>query len=202
VRLDELDERQRAMLRDLFHTLLSEAGTRKVDAIIATEAALGMIEGSPEYRDPAGYWTAVFGEPGPQPWGLRCEGHHLSVNMTFRGAAIVSATPLFLGANPQRIPSGPDEGLRALAAEVDLAWTLYESLDERQREVAPGTEVAVIHQRIIDGWRTYRENPGDSGQRIAIDWTLPEGVTAGALRYPVPEPIRVGPLMNHGYSRG
>ncbi len=67
---------------------------------------------------------------------------------------------------------------------------------------APGTRVDVIlHQRIIDGWHTYWENPGDSGQPIDVAWTLPDGVTAGPLRYPVPEPIRVGPLMNHGYSK-
>jgi hypothetical protein len=138
VRLDELDDDQRAALRDLFHTLLSEAGTRKVDAILATEAALGVIENSTGYRDPGKYWTAVFGAPGPGDWGLRFEGHHLSVNLTFRGAEMVSATPLFLGANPERIPSGPDEGLRALSAEVDTAWALFESLDGARRDTARG----------------------------------------------------------------
>ncbi|MDX1528202.1 MAG: protein-disulfide reductase DsbD family protein, partial [Gammaproteobacteria bacterium] len=69
-------------------------------------------------------------------------------------------------------------------------------------EVAvPGTEVPVVlHQRIAEGWHTYWENPGDSGERIAIDWRLPDGVSAGELRYPVPEAIAVGPLMNYGYS--
>lgn len=66
---------------------------------------------------------------------------------------------------------------------------------------APGATVPmVLHQRIIDGWHTYWENPGDSGQRIAIDWQLPDGVTAGELRYPVPEAIPVGPMMNYGYA--
>lgn len=140
VRLDELDAGQREALREVFHTVLSAAGTRKVDAILATEAALGVIESAPEHRDPDKYWTAVFGEPGADAWGLRFEGHHLSVNLTFRGGAIVSATPLFLGANPERIPSGPDAGLRALAAEVDLAWALYQSLDDTRRDLARGSD--------------------------------------------------------------
>ncbi len=140
VRLDELDDGQRAALRDLLRTVLSEAGARKVDAIIATEAALGVIEGAPDYRDPSKYWTAVFGEPGPQAWALRFEGHHLSVNLTFRGADIVSATPLFLGANPERVPDGPDAGLRALAAEVDLAWALHDGLEPDRRAVARGSD--------------------------------------------------------------
>lgn len=140
VRLDALDDRQQHLLEDFFRTVLSEAGAVKVDAIIATEAALGVIEDAQSYRDPGKYWTAVFGEPGPGPWGLRFEGHHLSVNLTFRGSELISATPLFLGANPETVPSGPDAGLRALGAEVDLAWALYESLDASQKERARGSE--------------------------------------------------------------
>ena len=140
VRLDELDDGQRHALRALLRTVLSEAGANKVDAIIATEAALGVITGATDYRNPAKYWTAIFGTPGGASWGLRFEGHHLSVNLTFAGSEIVSATPLFLGANPETVPSGPDTGLRALGAEVDLAWALYESLDAGQREIARGSE--------------------------------------------------------------
>ena len=140
VRLDELDDNQRHALRDLLRTVLSEAGANKVDAIIATEAALGVLTDAVSYRDPGKYWTAIFGTPGEELWGLRFEGHHLSVNLTFRGASIFSATPLFLGANPETVPSGPDAGLRALADEVDLAWTLYKSLDASQREIARGSE--------------------------------------------------------------
>jgi len=140
VRLDALDDDQKHALQDFFRTVLSDAGVRKVDAIIATEAALGIIEGSPDYRDPSKYWTAVFGRPGPDAWGVRFEGHHLSINLTFRGAEIVSATPLFLGANPETVPSGPDAGLRALGAEVDLAWAIYESLDTQQRARARGSD--------------------------------------------------------------
>ena len=140
VRLDELSADQSHALADLMRTVLSVAGVRKVDAILATEAALGIIEGAPGYRDPKKYWTAVFGEPGDGAWGMRFEGHHLSVNLTFRGADIVSATPLFLGANPERISSGPDGGLRALASEVNLAWALYQSLDSEQGKIARGSE--------------------------------------------------------------
>ena len=140
VRLDELNDDQRHALRDLLRTVLSEAGANKVDAIIATEAALGVLTNAISYRDPNKYWTAIFGTPSEELWGLRFEGHHLSVNLTFRGADIVSATPLFLGANPETVPSGPDAGLRALAAEVDLAWALYESLNIDQVEIARGSE--------------------------------------------------------------
>jgi len=74
----------------------------------------------------------VFGTPGAGEWGLRFEGHHLSVNLTFAGGKAVSGTPLFLGANPETVSGGPDQGLRALAEQVDLAWRLYGTLTEAQ----------------------------------------------------------------------
>lgn len=57
-----------------------------------------------------------------------------------------------------------------------------------------------LHREIMDGWHTYWENPGDSGEPITIDWELPDGVTVGDIHYPVPHAIAVGPLMNYGYA--
>ena len=168
VRLDELDTGQRQLLEDFLRSVLSEAGARKVDAIIATEAALGVIENAPDYRNPGKYWTAVFGQPGPGPWAVRFEGHHLSVNLTFHSSEMVSATPLFLGANPERVPTGPDRGLRALAAEVDLGWALYESLDDAQRQVARGSE---------EWFAGFLTSPGERRP----DLGKAAGITTGAL---------------------
>lgn len=67
--------------------------------------------------------------------------------------------------------------------------------------VAPGESVTLmLNQQIIEGWHTYWRNPGDSGEKIALQWTLPSAVTVGELRYPLPERIEVGPLVNYGYS--
>lgn len=136
IRLDAMSDAQRHELRDILREILSEKGAIKVDAIIATEAALAVIERSPGHRNPGKYYTAIFGEPGADKWMLRFEGHHLSVNLSFRQNTLVSATPLFLGVNPETILSGPDKGLRAMAAEVDLARALFLSLSEEQRALA------------------------------------------------------------------
>lgn len=50
------------------------------------------------------------------------------------------------------------------------------------------------------GWHGYWENPGDAGLGMTVDWTLPRGVTVGALRYPVPETLLISGLMNHVYE--
>lgn len=65
----------------------------------------------------------------------------------------------------------------------------------------PGSKLWVmLHLRIKDGWHTYWKNPGDSGQPPEITWQLPDGVTAGAIEWPYPEPLPYGPLLNYGYS--
>ena len=66
---------------------------------------------------------------------------------------------------------------------------------------APGETVWVgLHLDMKAGWHTYWRNPGDSGQATALDWTLPEGVTAGDIVWPHPEALPFGPLVNYGYE--
>ncbi|WP_375196094.1 protein-disulfide reductase DsbD family protein [Sphingobium sp.] len=50
------------------------------------------------------------------------------------------------------------------------------------------------------GWHGYWENPGDAGLGMTVKWTLPKGVTIGALRYPVPQTLVISGLMNHVYE--
>jgi thiol:disulfide interchange protein len=49
-------------------------------------------------------------------------------------------------------------------------------------------------------WHGYWKNPGDAGSEATIEWTLPKGVTAGPLRYPVPERLVVSGIMNYVYE--
>ncbi|MFC5345752.1 protein-disulfide reductase DsbD family protein [Brevundimonas staleyi] len=66
---------------------------------------------------------------------------------------------------------------------------------------APGsTAIVAIRQQIEPGWHTYWRNPGDSGGATTLDWTLPGGVTAGDIVWPLPERQRLQALMNYGYQ--
>lgn len=49
-------------------------------------------------------------------------------------------------------------------------------------------------------WHTYWKNPGDSGLPTTFEWTLPPGIEAGEVAWPVPKKIPVGPLANYGYE--
>ena len=53
---------------------------------------------------------------------------------------------------------------------------------------------------IIDEWHLYWTNPGDAGLAPTVRWKLPEGFSAGELKFPPPEKIPAGPLVSFGYA--
>ncbi len=66
---------------------------------------------------------------------------------------------------------------------------------------APGKVTTIAFAMTPEaGWHGYWENPGDAGLGMSVKWTLPPGVTIGALRYPVPETLMIAGLMNHVYE--
>jgi hypothetical protein len=71
------------------------------------------------------------------------------VNVTDLGPQGQIVAPLFMGANPARVPSGPKEGFRLLAAEEDLAFELLHMLDPHQR--ARATIAAQTFGDIVTG---------------------------------------------------
>src|SRR6266542_395506 len=65
----------------------------------------------------------------------------------------------------------------------------------------PGEMVwAGLHLRMAPKWHTYWENGGDSGAATRIDWTLPTGLTAGDILWPVPEKNQSAGLTTYVYS--
>ena len=49
-------------------------------------------------------------------------------------------------------------------------------------------------------WHTYWKNAGDSGMPTELQWTLPPGVRAGDIAWPLPRKIPIGHLANYGYE--
>ena len=68
---------------------------------------------------------------------------------------------------------------------------------------APGAKLQVaIVQTFDKTWHSYWRNPGDAGEATTIAWTLPTGWSAGAIQWPTPKRLPVGPIMNYGYEGG
>jgi hypothetical protein len=135
----------------LLRTGLSDRGFGLAKDIMRHEAILGALEavnppaGPRRQRDSTKYYVSIFGSPRQDSvWGWRVEGHHLSVNYTGAGTAGQVVAPLFMGANPARVPSGPHAGLRLLAAEEDLARELVLMLDPPRRARAIFSDTAFV----------------------------------------------------------
>jgi hypothetical protein len=110
----------------------------------------------PAQRAAPNYYIAFFGEPASMsPWGIRFEGHHLSLNLTFSGdgqAPEASVAPMFFGSSPMIVPASPavaegeanpyprwrqEEGQQLLHREAWLARSFLASLEAQTIE--PGT---------------------------------------------------------------
>lgn len=125
---------QRAAMR-LVSTGLSTPAYVTVATTMGLENVLDQIEGfvtrfdRERGRDPGLYYLRVFGDPeGSAPWGWRFGGHHVSLNNLVVDGALVSSTPLFLGADPASSPLLGGAVNRPLARVEDLGRELVSSL--------------------------------------------------------------------------
>jgi thiol:disulfide interchange protein DsbD len=68
-------------------------------------------------------------------------------------------------------------------------------------QLYPGESfTAGLEFQMQPGWHIYWTNPGDSGEPPTVDWKLPPGVAAGSMRFPPPQRLPLGPLMDFGYE--
>lgn len=95
----------------------------------------------------------------------------------------------------------PAAALAQDRAVVTTERVRAELLAHAPEGIAPGKPVWVglqlTHQ---PEWHTYWKNSGDSGLPTQLTWTLPQGVTAGEIAWPVPRKIPIGNLANYGYE--
>jgi thiol:disulfide interchange protein len=89
----------------------------------------------------------------------------------------------------------------AAQSVVPPGGAMVVSMEPARPAASPGsTTTLAIVMRPKLGWHGYWKNPGDSGTETRVEWTLPAGVTAGPLQYPVPEPLLISGLMNYVYG--
>jgi len=89
----------------------------------------------------------------------------------------------------------------AVSSVVTTPYVRAELLAHAPQGVAPGQPLwlglQITHQ---PEWHTYWKNPGDSGLPTDLAWTLPAGLDAGEVAWPVPRKIPIGTLANYGYE--
>ncbi|MBC5765063.1 protein-disulfide reductase DsbD family protein [Ramlibacter albus] len=89
----------------------------------------------------------------------------------------------------------------AAGASVTTEHVRAELLAHAPDGVAAGKTVWVgLQIKHQPEWHTYWKNAGDSGLPTQLQWTLPAGVTAGDIAWPIPVKIPIGNLANYGYE--
>ncbi|WP_217430299.1 protein-disulfide reductase DsbD domain-containing protein, partial [Sphingomonas bacterium] len=85
----------------------------------------------------------------------------------------------------------------AAAGKLHLAIRLVAETEHPRAGSTVTLAIATVPEA---GWHGYWSNPGDAGFAGKYDWTLPKGLSAGPLQWPVPTTLLVAGLMNHVYE--
>ncbi|MBN7809748.1 DUF3500 domain-containing protein [Algoriphagus sp. H41] len=150
VRYGDLSEKSKIAFHQVLSALLSSQGYLKTFAIMQVddilhelfeiqfqrgqinENSIKMIRGL--NWDYGNYYIALAGNPEGE-WGLKFEGHHISINLTGAGDEF-TMTPFFLGSDPAVVEDTQYAGLRPLSKEEDYGFWLIHALDEGQKAKA------------------------------------------------------------------
>ena len=131
-----LDRRQSKAAHRLVATLLALPAYARAVTIMGLDEVLDRMEGyGSDRRHGEDYWLSIFGRPGGDVWGVRFEGHHISVHATFCHGQ-VRLTPLFFGANPAVVHDGGRPAVAPLAPEEQLGFELLHNLSTEGRAAA------------------------------------------------------------------
>ena len=135
LKLSMFTERQKILLHELMRSCLSTQGYLTVTSIMFNEDIQKKFEptlGSNEF------WIEFFGESTANTfWGWKLEGHHLSLNFTFKGNKMISNSPFLMATNPSNsITDSARAGLIILYKEEEIARSLLNSLSANQMKLA------------------------------------------------------------------
>lgn len=152
LRYGDLSEKSKIAFHQLLSELLSSQGYLKAFAIMQVddilhelfelkfqrgeinENSIKMIRGL--NWDYGNYYVLLAGNPEKDSqWGVKFEGHHLSLNLTV-SVDEFSMTPLFMGSDPAVVEDTQYAGLRPLSKEEDYGFWFVNSLNESQKAMA------------------------------------------------------------------
>jgi DsbC/DsbD-like thiol-disulfide interchange protein len=86
-------------------------------------------------------------------------------------------------------------------AQPPAAEHVSVELISEHTSLAPGQSLQLgLLLRHEPHWHTYWINPGDSGLPTTLSWTLPPGLKAQDIEWPLPKRFDVGGLYNFGYD--
>jgi hypothetical protein len=195
VRLGDLDDPGRRLVHALLRASASSQGYLKIAGIMRHDdllraSELAYLEHNPpkpkagpksvESMGSGNYWIAFFGDPAvDDQWGWLITGHHLGATFTMSRNR-VAFLPLFVGAAPNEVDSGPYVGAQVLSHEASLGYELVHSLGDTQRALAivstdalDDVVAGVGHEKLLTKFEGLPASGLDAGQQRLL-WALIE----------------------------
>lgn len=132
----EMTDAQREAAFGLIRASLSAKGFELTRNIMRLNETLAELSGDHDFLGEWLYYLQIYGRPSStEPWGWKLEGHHAIINYFLLGDQVVM-TPLFVGSEPVRAPSGKYKGLEILQREQNDGLGMLNALTPAQRKQA------------------------------------------------------------------
>jgi hypothetical protein len=136
ISFQEMTEAQRDAAFGLMHASLGEKGFELTRNIMRLNETLAELADEHEFLGEWLYFITILGKPSAtEPWGWQFQGHHAIINYFVLGDQVVM-TPLFVGSEPVRAPSGKYKGLVILQQEQNDGLEMLRALPDAQRQRA------------------------------------------------------------------
>ena len=144
-KLSHFTEPQKIALHELLRSCLSTQGYLTVTSLMFNEDIQQKVEPNLGRNE---YWAEIFGNPSDTSyWSWKLEGHHLSLNFTFHGNAMISNTPFLVSTNPSNsITDSVRAGMILLYKEEELARQLVNRFTPEQLKIgySPRKKTAIV----------------------------------------------------------
>ncbi len=132
----DMTDEQRQAAFGLLRASLSARGFDLTRNIMRLNETLAELSGDHDFLGEWLYYMQVYGKPSAtEPWGWKLEGHHAIINYFVLGDQVVM-TPLFIGSEPVKAPSGKYKGVEILQQEQNGGLAMLNALSEAQRKQA------------------------------------------------------------------
>lgn len=136
VSMQEMTATQRDLAFGLMRASLSTRGFDLTRNVMRLNETLAELADDPTFLGEWLYFITIMGRPSAtEPWGWQFSGHHAIVNFFVLGDQVVM-TPLFLGSEPVRAPSGKYKGLAVLQEEQKNGLEMVRALTQAQQQKA------------------------------------------------------------------
>ena len=180
VRLEQASESFVTAVHDLMRASLSPEGYAKASGCMKVNDFLGEVVNGRKVLNERSYNFTLFGtSQAGEPWGWQVHGHHFAMNCFTVGSQLV-ISPVFMGAEPNVIDEGPNEGVELF---TDQEWTVLELIASLDGEAQYRVQVyKELSGAVYPEWRYHKADQRHLGGAFQDNRVIPyEGVIVTSL---------------------